>query len=88
MLEVRRLKAVSWAELHGLHGRWSEEGSSETVDHCDRCCCQHRYTVAEEVPEARGLQPVREDPGVSLRGSLVHLEVHLEVRLEDRLGVP
>ena len=70
--------AGSWEEEH--HGRYSEEESWETADHCDRCCCQHRYTEGD--PGTRGgwgdlrdLPPVREDPGVSLRDSLLHLEV-------------
>jgi hypothetical protein len=78
LLEVRRLRAESWEEPHG---HCSEEENLETVVHCDRCCCQHRYTEAEEGPgtQDRGgrldLQAVREEPAVSLRDSWVHLGV-------------
>ena len=69
MLGGQRLQAGS---LEGLHGRYSEEESWETVGHCDRCCYQHQHrcTGAEG-----GLGPVREGPAVSL----LHLGVLLGV---------
>ena len=68
------MKAESWEEPHGR----SEEENVETVVHCDRCCCQHHYTEAEEGPGSQD-RGGRGDQGVSLRDSLVHLGVHLEV---------